>query len=171
MTPIETYIKIRRILCLHEKGPRRVDPHPTHSRPSLEPLEQRTLLSVAPSIFPDPVVTSPQLSSGFVAAQAPFVPNSTSATAQAPANALGQANSAVASSLPSQDQLNSQFRDFGVNSQGGNNQLYQALTNILFDVYGFGSGVMPNAPWMPAAYNLGLANNQFGYSLQSDLGY
>jgi hypothetical protein len=73
--------------------------------------------------------------------------------------------------LPSQDQLNSQFRDFGVNSQGGNNQLDQALTNILFDVYGFGSGVMPNAPWMPAAYNLGLANNQFGYSLQSDLGY
>jgi hypothetical protein len=30
--------------------------------------------------------------------------------------------------------------------------------------------VMPNAPWMPAAYNLGLANHQFNFPLQSDLG-
>jgi hypothetical protein len=90
---------IRRFFRLGENGPRRAYPQPNHSRPSLEPLEQRTLLSVAASILPtvnNPAVTSPQLSSGFVAAQAPFVPNTTSATAQAPANALGQANSAVA---------------------------------------------------------------------------
>lgn len=49
--------------------------------------------------------------------------------------------------------------------------LYQAMANILFDVYGFGSGMMPNAPWMPAAYNLGLANHPFNSLSQSDLGY
>jgi hypothetical protein len=66
---------------------------------------------------------------------------------------------ALASSLPSQDQLTSQFRDFGVNSQGVNNQLYQPMANILSDIYGFGSGVMPNAPWMPAAYNHGFSRD------------
>ena len=77
---------------------------------------------------------------------------------------------AVVSAFPTQDQLDSQFRDFAVNSQGINNQLYQTMADLLFAVYGFGSGVMPNAPWMPAAYNLGLANHQYDYATQPDLG-
>ena len=76
----------------------------------------------------------------------------------------------VTSAFLAQDQLNAQFRDFAVNSQGEDNQLFQTTADILFDAYGFGSGVMPNAPWMPAAYNLGLANHQFNFPSPSDLG-
>jgi len=89
----------------------------------------------------------------------------------------GLANSDVgaqsaSSTFLAQDQLYSQFRLFAVNSQGPDFQLeQQQLINFLVPSFGFGSGTWPNRPWMPAAYNVGLANHQFGYPSQSDNGF
>jgi hypothetical protein len=69
---------------------------------------------------------------------------------------------AASSAFLAQGQPNAQFRLFAVNSQGTDIQLFQqSQLNFLVQSYGFGSGTQPNAPWAPAAYNLGLANRQF----------
>jgi len=73
--------------------------------------------------------------------------------------------------LLAQSQLYDQFRAFGVNSQGQGNEFPTMQWLYAQTAMGFGSGTQPNAPWMPAAYNLGLANRQFNYSSQSDLGF
>lgn len=73
--------------------------------------------------------------------------------------------------LPAQSQLYDQFRAFGVNSQGQGNAFPTMQWLYAQTAMGFGSGTQPNAPWMPAAYNLGLANHQVGYPSQSDLGF
>jgi hypothetical protein len=86
-------------------------------------------------------------------------------------DASGRSAQTASDSLFAQDQPNAQLRLFGVNSQGEGSRLPQTTANILRDAYGFGSGAMPNAPWMPNAYNLGLANHQFGYPSQSDMGF
>lgn len=97
-----------------------------------------------------------------------------------PAHSLtftGLANSNIgaesaSSTFLAQDQLYSQFRLFAVNSQGPDFQReQQQLMNFLVPSFGFGSGTWPNRPWMPAAYNVGLANHQFGYPSQSDNGF
>jgi hypothetical protein len=43
-------------------------------------------------------------------------------------------------------------------------------TSFLFNAFGFGSGTQPNQPWVPNAYNLGLANGQFAFPSQADFG-
>jgi len=76
--------------------------------------------------------------------------------------------------LPTQSQVFDQFRAFGVNSMGqsGQGSEFQQLQGTFLAMgMGFGSGVMPNAPWMPAAYNLGLGNHQFNYPSQADHGF
>jgi hypothetical protein len=131
------------------------------------------LLDASSAIAPAatiPAFISAPLSSGFVPPVSNF-PNTTNVIYHAYPSGAGESSLAVTSAFLSQDQLGAQFRDFAVNSQGEINQLYQAMANMLYDIYGFGSVAMPNAPWMPAAYNLGLANHQFNYPLQSDLGY
>jgi hypothetical protein len=131
-------------------------------------------LSAAPSIIPTPAILTfnpAPISSGSPTPLAAFFPATTNVTSQAFPTGGGVSSLAVTSAFVSQDQLNSQFRDFAINSQAVQNQFIQTTADILFGAYGFGSGTTPNAPWMPAAYNLGLGNHQFNYSLQPDLGY
>lgn len=147
---------------------------PTRSRLSLEHLEERTLLDASSGM----IAGAPILGSNFAPAAIGVAlptganfPNTTGVTTQTFPTAGAETALAATSSFGSQDQTNSQFRAFAVNSQGVTNQLYQTTANILLDAYGFGSGTQPNAPWMPAAYNLGLGNHQNGYPSQSDLGF
>jgi hypothetical protein len=87
-------------------------------------------------------------------------------------SAGGSVSLAATDSPLAQDQPNSQFRLFAVNSEGDANRLALLTTaGLLHDAYGFGSGVQPNAPWAPAAYNVGLGNHQFGYPSQIDNGF
>jgi len=149
------------------RQPRR---QPTHSRPSLEHLEERTLLDASSGLIGG-ASGNLNLNSNFnLASSGNVLPIPTSGY-----NALadnGASSQAATAALAAQDQPNSQFRLFGVNSQGENSQLIpQTTAYILRDAYGFGSGTQPNRPWMPNAYNLGLANRQFGYSTQSDMGF
>ncbi|MGH7173250.1 MAG: hypothetical protein ACRELF_08660 [Gemmataceae bacterium] len=145
---------------------------PTRSRPFLEHLEERTLLDGSGVVPGADILASnfAPISIGLALPIGPNFPSSTGVTAQTYPNAGGATSLAVTSAFVSQGQAGAQFRDFAVNSQGENNQLSQTTANILLDAYGFGSGVQPNAPWAPAAYNLGLGNHQFGYPSQSDLG-
>jgi len=61
----------------------------------------------------------------------------------------------------------------GANSQG-QAQLGQPIlftpNSIFFSSYGFGSGTQPNQPWVPNAYNLGLAKGQMSFPSMSDFG-
>ncbi|HTU91850.1 MAG TPA: hypothetical protein VMF69_17340 [Gemmataceae bacterium] len=161
--------KHHRTSALNKPGrqPRR---WPTHSRPSLEYLEERTLLDASSGLIGG-ASGNLNLNSNFnLASSGNVLPIPTSGFNASADNGMG--SQAATAALAAQDQPNSQFRLFGVNSQGENFQLIQQTTaNILRDAYGFGSGTQPNAPWMPNAYNLGLANGQFGYSSQSDMGF
>jgi len=81
---------------------------------------------------------------------------------------------AAQANLLTQGQVFDQFRAAGVNSMGQSGQgseFQQVQGTYLSMAQGFGSGVMPNAPWMPAAYNLGLGNHQFNYPSQADHGF
>jgi hypothetical protein len=70
-----------------------------------------------------------------------------------------------------QGQPYDQFRLLAVNSQGQGNQP-QVFQQIYFmGAFGFGSGTQPNQPWVPNAYNLGLANQQCAFPSQSDFGF
>lgn len=76
--------------------------------------------------------------------------------------------------LLTQSQVYDQFRAFGVNSMGQSGQgseFQQFQGTFMAMAMGFGSGTMPNAPWMPAAYNVGLGNHQFNYPSQADHGF
>lgn len=85
-------------------------------------------------------------------------------------NALGPAIGGMSSFL-AQDQLGEQFRALGVNSTGQQGTLNQFTPNsIFFNAYGFGSGTQPNQPWVPNAYNLGLANGQMAFPTMADFG-
>lgn len=172
-----------------DRRDRRASRQPLHSRPSLESLEERTLLDASNGLIGG-AFNNPNLNSNFNFASSgnvlsiPGASNfgtsgiSNGANPQHSLTFTGLANSevgaqAASSSFLAQDQLYGQFRIFGINSQGDNPNFSQRVTtqNILRDAYGFGSGTLPNRPWMPAAYNLGLANGQFGYSSQSDNGF
>lgn len=174
---------------LRDNRDRRSSRQPIHSRPSLESLEERTLLDASSGLIGG-AFNNPNLNSNFNFASSgnvlsiPGASNfgssgiSNGANPQHSLTFTGLANSevgaqAASSSFLAQDQLYGQFRIFGVNSQGDNPSFSQLATtqNILRDAFGFGSGTLPNRPWMPAAYNLGLANGQFGYSSQSDNGF
>jgi hypothetical protein len=45
------------------------------------------------------------------------------------------------------------------------------VPNFTQTAFGFGSGAQPNQPWVPNAYNLGLANQQSAYPSMSDFGF
>lgn len=148
------------------KRDRQARRQPIHSRPSLESLEERTMLDASGQLGGDNnlVFNGAAASSGNVL---PIPTSGYNVVADS-----GTSAQAAASAFLDQDQLYAQFRLFGVNSQGNNSQSGQQSTaNILRDAYGFGSGSQPNAPWKPNAYNLGLANHQFGYSTQTDNGF
>lgn len=165
-------------------------PHrqPTYSRPILERLEERTLLDAAFGLVGGGIHNLNLNNNFSFGSSANILPTpgydnagtSNRANGADPQHALnfsglsasGSGSDAAASSLFAQDQPYAQFRAFGANSEGEGFQLFQQSTaNILRDAYGFGSGTQPNAPWKPNAYNLGLANGQFGYSTQSDMGF
>jgi hypothetical protein len=152
---------------------------PLRSRLHLECLEDRMLLSSAASIqFGG--LNNPALNSAFNTQEVGIV-----LPQQGTANPINNplAITQIANSLPyitlgpqadlaAQSHLNDQFRAFAVNSQGqGNSAQMQQQQFFFIDAYGFGSGVQPNAPWKPAAYNVGLANHQFSYASQSDNGF
>lgn len=170
------------------KSDRRSRRQPIHSRPSLEHLEERTLLDASSGLIGGSF-NNPNLNSNFNFASNGNVlptPGFTSFGASSVANGANPAHSlnfaglassevgaeAASSTFLAQDQLYGQFRIFGVNSQGDSPRLGWETTGFfLRDAYGFGSGGQPNAPWKPNAYNLGLANGQFSYSTQNDMGF
>jgi hypothetical protein len=157
------------------KAGRQSGRRPPRSRPSVEQLEERTLLDASSGLVAganNPTFNGAPFSSGVVLPTTPNFPNTTGVTAQEFPSAGAGTALAVTSAFLAQDQATSQFRSFGVNSQGSDNRLVQTnLTIILLDAFGFGSGTVPNSPWVPAAYNVGLANRQFNYSSQSDFGF
>jgi hypothetical protein len=63
------------------------------------------------------------------------------------------------------------------NASGALNLAQQGLSlpsnvaNFTQTAFGFGSGAQPNQPWVPNAYNLGLANQQSAYPSLSDHGF
>jgi hypothetical protein len=110
-----------------------------------------------------------------------FVPPATGSTlngassngliAGIPANLQVVAGQGALAAPLAQSQTYDQFRLLGVNSQGQGNQpqIFQQL--YFMPAFGFGSGTQPNQPWVPNAYNLGLANQQWSFPSQSDLGF
>lgn len=162
---------------------RSTERQPLRTRPRLEQLEDRMLLNGASNNF-TPNLNNP--SATFNTQQIGLtLPNNFQRENPLAATQIvngmqspllnGVAIGAQANLL-TQGQVYDQFRAFGVNSQGqaglGNANGNEGLQlQYLLTAMGFGSGVMPNAPWMPAAYNLGLANHQFNYSAQSDMGF
>lgn len=159
---------------------RKYQPHtePMHSRPSLERLEERTLLDASSGLIGG---ASGNLnlnnnynlgSNGVILPTAQNTPNTTAVTTNVfPSSSAGTAL-AVSSSFLAQDQISSQFRDFAINSQGTALRFdLNSQVGMLTGAFGFGSGTQPNAPWKPNAYNLGLANRQPDYSTQTDNGF
>ncbi len=145
---------------------------PARSRPFMEVLEDRTLLDGSSGLLGGAnnlALNGAAASSGNVL---PVVTSGEHAVSVSGLDASGRSAETVSDALLAQDQPNSQFRLFGVNSQGESTRLIQQTTaNILRDAFGFGSGTQPNAPWAPAAYNLGLANHQYSYPSQTDNGF
>lgn len=146
---------------------------PLHTRPRVEQLEDRLLLTAGSSnqqgLVNNPTInfnapsiglTLPNNSQGGnPLAVSQFVNTQQSTSIGAQANLLAQG------------QVTNQFRSFSVNSQGQGNEYVGNQTQFQATAMGFGSGVMPNAPWMPAAYNLGLANHQFANPSMLDNGF
>ena len=156
------------------RGHRKPGRRPIPSRPFLEHLEERTLPDASSGIIPaadHPAFNSALISGGFVTPTAPSFPTTTSVTSTVFPTSGGASSLAVTSSFPDQDQPGAQFRAFGVNNLAEGGPFSPTTSYTLLDAYGFGSGVVPSAPWMPSAYNLGLANHQFNYPAQSDLGF
>jgi hypothetical protein len=60
--------------------------------------------------------------------------------------------------------------NLGQQTSGLANVLSNVPTSIFFSSLGFGSGTQPNQPWVPNAYNLGLANGQFSFPSMADFG-
>jgi hypothetical protein len=158
---------------LNKGGSRQPWRQPTRSRPSLEHLEERTLLDGSGALPGADTLGSDfaPFSIGLALPTGANVPSTTGVTTQVFPSSGAEMALGAASSLGSENQSNSQFRDFATNSEGVTDQVYQTTINLLINAYGFGSGTQPNRPWAPAAYNLGLANNQYGYPSQSDLGF
>lgn len=151
-------------------------PQPLRSRLQLEYLEDRMLLSTAAANqfggLNNPSTNFNTQEVGIVLPQqgaASPLNNALGITQLA--NSLPLSTLGAQADLMAQGHLNDQFRAFSVNSEGQGNQAQYQQQQILFDAYGFGSGAQPNAPWKPAAYNLGLANHQYGYATQSDNGF
>ncbi len=165
------------------RQPRR---QPTHSRPSLEYLEERTLLDASSGLIGG-ATGNLALNNNFnLASNGVILPTPGFSTGASVANGANGAHSldfsglasggtgaqAASSAFLAQGSTNAQFRIFAVNSQGPDYSLFQqTLLNFQTQAYGFGSGTAPNAPWRPNAYNLGLGNRQFNYSSQSDFGF
>lgn len=156
-------------------APRRpsVRRQPLRSRLHLESLEDRMLLSAGTAnqmgYLNNPSVNYNTQASGLT------LPNNSQqnnplGTVQYVNTLLAGQTGAQAAPL-AESQVNDQFRAFGVNSQGQGNGFQGMQMVNQMAAMGFGSGVQPNAPWMPAAYNLGLANHQFNYSSQGDNGF
>jgi hypothetical protein len=167
-----------------EHRPRR---EPMHSRPSLENLEERTLLDASTGLVEgsfhnlnlnnnfnfgsNGIVLPMQNLSGPTTngAMGSNGDHAVDPSGRVSSGTLAQASSAAQFA---QNQPDAQFRIFGINSQGNNPQLSQSTTAfILRDAFGFGSGTQPDAPWKPNAYNLGLANRQPDYSTQTANGF
>jgi hypothetical protein len=174
--PLASWLPVplfRRAPRLNNTSRRHAWRRPTRSRPYLEHLEDRTLLDVESVLG--------ALGSNFAAAAIGLtepigtyyqtISNNGGLTSESYPNATGQTALGVASSFMAQDQSSSQHRDFSVDSEGDDYQLSVMTVNTLLYAYGFGSGTQPNAPWKPAAYNVGLANHQYGYPTETDLGF
>ncbi|HTU19921.1 MAG TPA: hypothetical protein VMG10_17795 [Gemmataceae bacterium] len=162
-----------RTLALNKASRRQRRRWPAHSRPALEYLEERALLDGSGAIPGADALGSnfAPVSIGLGLPLGANFPSTTGVTTQTYPSADAGVAEAATSAFVTQNLASGQFRDFAVNSEGETDSLFQTTTNILLDAYGFGSGTQPNRPWAPAAYNLGLANNQFGYPSQSDLGF
>lgn len=115
---------------------------PIHSRPCLEHLEERTLLDASSGLIGGNNLAF----NGAPASSGIILPmqNVSGVTA------LGFPIAGVAAALPA-------TASFAAQSIAG--------------TLGFGSGTDPNAPWQPNAYNVGLANHQYSYPSQTDVGF
>lgn len=160
-------LQVRRAPAVTKVGRRQPCRPPTRSRPFLEHLEERMLLNGSAGVFGGDNNLTVDGAAGGTGNVLPVHTDGSHAVAD---NA--ESPDAATDALLAQDQPSSQFRLFGINSQGESfRSIQRATANILRDAFGFGSGVQPNAPWAPAAYNLGLANHQYGYPSQTDNGF
>jgi hypothetical protein len=158
--------QLHRTSALNIAGRRHLCRQPIRARPSLESLEERTLLDASSGVIGgnNLTINGADASSGNIL---PITSDGSHAVAD-----RAMSPDASTDALAAQDQPSSQFRLFGINSQGESiRSVQQTMANILRDAYGFGSGTQPNAPWMLNAYNLGLANHQLNYSSQADMGF
>ncbi len=150
---------------------------PLRSRPSLEYLEDRMLLSAAGSNNQLGVVNNPTVfnfnatTAGLTLPNVNQVGNPQGNSQSQLVNGFQASPLGAQADLLAQSQLYGQFRAFGVNSQGEGNLRQISDQQIVMDAFGFGSGTWPNRPWVPAAYNLGLANHQYGFPSQADMGF
>jgi hypothetical protein len=142
-------------------------------RLSVEPLETRMLLDVGASnvlggLNNATFNTAPQS----IGLTLPPTPGNTanSITPATVANVLVPLTQGALAAPLAQNQLYDQFRLLAVNSQGQGNQPQVFQQFYFMGAFGFGSGTQPNQPWVPNAYNLGLANGQWAFPSQSDFG-
>jgi hypothetical protein len=118
-------------------------------------------------VLNNPSVNSAPQSSGLTLSPTP----TSGQIVAVPANLQAAATQGALVAPLAQNQLYDQFRLLAVNSQGSGNQL-QIFQQLFFQpAFGFGSGTQPNQPWVLNAYNLGLANQQWSFPSQSDLGF
>jgi hypothetical protein len=152
----------------------------------LEHLEERALLDASSGLISGATNNLASSNNFNLASNGVILPTPGFSTGSGTANGVNASHSldlsglassgtsaqAASSAFLAQSQPNAQFRLFAVNSQGQDFQIFQQPhLNFLVNVYGFGSGTQPNRPWMPAAYNVGLASRQFNYPPQSDNGF
>jgi hypothetical protein len=139
--------QLHRTSAPNKAGRRQLCRQPIHARPSLEPLEERTLLDASSGLIGGAnnlAFNGAAGSSGIILPMAAIMPDASAGTG------LAFANAGVAAALPATASLAA-----------------QSIAGTL----GFGSGTDPNAPWQPDAYNLGLANHQYGYPSMTDVGF
>lgn len=160
------------------KSARHATPRPARAPFSIERLEDRTVPSAGFNSLGatnNPTVNAAPASTGLVVVGSPgqtIGNNPFPSVGGAPGGqngALGLlVGAAAVNSLGLDDASVGLFASSAVNSHGIFNQL---VATFVPNVYGFGSGTQPGQPWVPNAYNLGLANHQSSFPSMSDLGF
>jgi hypothetical protein len=155
---------------------------PTHSPPSLEWLEERVVPDAASNNMPG-VINNTSTVTASSTQQNSFVLAPTLTTAQLNGFAVGAFPTAgsltmvslsvgVFAAFPVTNQFYAQLNGLGINTLGQQGLGFSnSLPNFFQTVYGFGSGTQPAQPWVPNAYNLGLANQQAAYPTMADQGF
>jgi hypothetical protein len=135
---------------LSHSGRRKSLRQPAHSRPSLESLEERIVPDGASGNLGIVNTGAVNFQGGITLVPLPAQELSGIAVGlfQSPFNASGAL----------------ELAQFGLN-------LPSNVSSFNQTAFGFGSGTQPGQPWVPNAYNLGLANQQGAYPTLADRGF